>query len=372
MRLLKILFKIMLVFLIILVLFIGGVAIFMNTSPQFGGKPSAERLEEIEASPNFNDGVFQNQVETIMDMSLSKMPGLLKEQFFGKETRTPEESHPVKWGEGNPEEVDSLVYVTWFGHSAFLIEMDGKRILLDPMLGGASAPVSFLTKRFKYDQPIDLADLKDIDAVIISHDHYDHLDYPTISKIKDEVKHFYSALAVGEHLKSWGIPESNITELDWGQSAKVGDLEIVATPSRHFSGRGFSDRNKTQWASWVLIGKNRKVYFSGDSGYGPHFKAIGEQYGPFDFAFIECGQYNERWSAIHMFPEESVQANVDINSKVMMPIHWGAFNLSLHDWRDPIRRARAAALEKGVKVVNPYIGERFEIGQDDISEPWWE
>ena len=361
----------MLIILAIILLFIIGIAIFMHTSPQFGGKPDARRLKEIEASPNFSDGVFQNQIETTMDMSLSKMPGLLREQFFGKELRTPEQPHPVKWDQGNHEEVDSLVYVTWFGHSAFLVEMDGKRILLDPMLGEASAPVSFVTKRFNYTDPINIEELTNIDAVIISHDHYDHLDYPTIKKIKGEVGHFYTALAVGEHLKKWGVPAEKITELDWWQTAALGDVELIATPARHFSGRGFSDRNKTQWASWVLRGKHRKIYFSGDGGYGPHFSDIGDKYGPFDFAMVECGQYNERWSAIHMFPEQSVQANIDVQSKVMMPIHWGAFNLALHDWRDPIERARAEASNKEVTVVNPYIGERFEIGQTDISEPWW-
>lgn len=362
----------MLILIIIILLFALGVFIFMKTSPQFGGKPSAARLEEIRASPNFKEGVFQNQIETVMDMGLKQVPGLLKEQFFGKEERTPANPHPVKWEEGNQQKTDSLVYVTWFGHSAFLIEMEGKRILLDPMLGGASAPVSFLTRRFPYQEPINLDDLTDIDAVIISHDHYDHLDYPTIDRIKDRVGQFYSAMAVGAHLKRWGVPEEKITELDWWEEARLGDISLVATPARHFSGRGFSDRNSTQWASWVLKGQHRNIYFSGDSGFGPHFKEIGAKYGPFDFAMVECGQYNERWSAIHMFPEESVQASIDVQSKVMMPIHWGAFNLALHDWRDPIRRARAAADQKGVKVVNPYIGERFEISQEDISEPWWE
>lgn len=362
----------MLILVAIILVFVLGIFIFMKTSPQFGGKASAQRLKELEASPNFKEGVFENQIETIMDMNMSKLPGLLKEQFFGKEIRSPEKPNPVKWQEGNQQEVDSLVYLTWYGHSAFLLEMDGKRILIDPMLGGASAPVSFLTRRFTYQEPIDLDALTDIDAVIISHDHYDHLDYPTIDKIKDRVGHFYTALVVGEHLKRWGVAPENITELDWWDTVQLGDIELVAAPARHFSGRGFSDRNKTQWASWILKGKHRNIYFSGDGGYGPHFTEIGEKYGPFDFAMVECGQYNERWSAIHMFPEESVQASIDVRSKVMMPIHWGAFNLALHDWRDPIERARAEAAKKGVTVVNPYIGERFEIGQDDISEPWWE
>ena len=267
-----------------------------------------------------------------------------------------------------------MIYVTWYGHSAILLEIEGKRILIDPMLGPAASPVPFLTKRFEYEDPIDLDDIVDIDAVLISHDHYDHLDYPTISKIKDKVGHFYTALAVGEHLKHWGISSDKITELDWWQTSKIGHIELVATPARHFSGRGVTDRNKTQWASWVILGRHNRVYFSGDSGYAPHFSEIGDKYGPFDFTMMECGQYNEMWEAIHMMPEQTIQAHIDLKGKIMMPIHWGAFNLSLHDWTDPIERAKAEADRLGVTLLSPYIGDRFVIEKEGPEEPnanWW-
>lgn len=372
MKILKYFLRALLVLVVLIVLFAAGVAIFMKVSPQFGAIPEGERLEAIKASANFKGGVFVNLVSTNMDMGLSEVPALLMEYMNDAVQREPAGQLPVRWDEGTKEEVDSLAYITWYGHSAVLLEMEGKRILLDPMLGPASSPVPFLTKRFAYEQGIDLSAIKDIDAVLISHDHYDHLDYVTITTIMEEVGHFYTALGVGEHLRRWGVPDDKITELDWWQVSFLENIELVAAPARHFSGRGFSDRNKTQWASWVIRGKNNRVYFSGDGGYGPHFDHIGKAYGPFDFAMVECGQYNERWAEIHMMPEESVQAGVDLNAEVVMPIHWGAFNLSLHDWRDPVLRAQQAAVTANVNLVSPYIGERFEIHQQFVSENWWE
>ncbi len=305
-----------------------------------------------------------------MDMDFWEGLKLLPE-MMDSEGREPQKLLPTRFGEGNQVTSDSMVYATWYGHSAILLEIEGKRLLLDPMLGPASAPVPFFTKRFPYEQPIDLNQITDIDAVLISHDHYDHLDYVTISKIHDRVGHFFTALGVGGHLKKWGVPEEKITEFDWWDESEFENLQLVCTPSRHFSGRGFSDRNKTQWASWVVIGKQKRVYFSGDSGYGPHFKDIGRLYGPFDFAMLECGQYNEKWAAIHMMPEQTVQASLDLSAASMMPIHWGGFNLALHDWQDPIRRSTKAAESLGVNIIHPYIGQRFEIGEAP-NVRWWE
>jgi L-ascorbate metabolism protein UlaG (beta-lactamase superfamily) len=240
------------------------------------------------------------------------------------------------------------------------------------MLGVSPSPVSFISKRFPYERAIDLESLPDIDAIVISHDHYDHLDYPTIKILKDRVGRFFTPLGVGSHLMRWGVDEISITELDWWESSKIGGIQLIATPARHFSGRGTGDRNKTQWASWVFKGQDHRIYFSGDGGYANHFKAIGEKYGPFDFAMIECGQYNEKWKAIHMMPEESVQACIDVQGRVMMPIHWGAFNLALHTWTDPVVRARAEASKKGVVMSTPLIGQRFSIHHDIPAEKWWD
>lgn len=208
--------------------------------------------------------------------------------------------------------------------------------------------------------------------MIISHDHYDHLDYPSIIKLKPHVNRFFVPLGVGSHLKHWGVPEDKITELDWWESADFGHFTFTATPARHFSGRSITDNKKTQWASWVLQGQYNNLYFSGDGGYAEHFKGIGKKYGPFDFTMLECGQYNPRWEAIHMMPEQTAQANIDLRGKVMMPIHWSAFDLSLHKWKEPVIRLLAAAAKLDVQVATPYIGERFAVGRDFPKEKWWE
>ncbi|MFY0687122.1 MAG: MBL fold metallo-hydrolase [Cyclobacteriaceae bacterium] len=370
-RLLKTLLKMVLYIIGLILLFAIGVIIFINTSPQFGGSPNAESQSIIDQSPNYENGVFQNLIETKMDMSFSSMMGTMGEYLSGKNQKSPPQPLPVAFDQ-TQEEIDTAVYVTWFGHSAVLLEIEDKKILLDPMLGDAAAPVSFMTKRFNYTSPIKLSSITDIDAVLISHDHYDHLDYPTISALKDKVGHFYTPLAVGAHLESWGVDANRITELDWWQSGQFGDLTFTCTPSRHFSGRGVTDRNSTQWGSWVIEGKKSKIYFSGDSGYGPHFKEIGDRFGPFDFVMMECGQYHKNWAAIHMMPEETVQAGRDVKTEKLMPIHWGAFNLSLHSWTDPVVRAQKAAESTDVQFVTPIIGDRFNIYGALPQTKWWE
>lgn len=361
-----------LIALILVAIIALSVTVFIKISPQFGAKVQAEKIDKIKNSSNFKEGEFQNLVPTsVGNIKLKDMAGMMYDFIFNSGKGAPGTPLPVSFGEGEIEEIDSIVYVTWFGHSAILLEMEGKSILIDPMLGPASAPVSFATKRFTYEEPIQLENLKNIDAVILSHDHYDHLDYPTIIKIKDEVNHFYTALGVGEHLISWGVPAEKVTQLDWWESSQLDSIELIAAPARHFSGRGVSDRNKTQWASWVIKGKKNNIYFSGDGGYAPHFTDIGEKYGPFDFAMVECGQYNELWAQIHMTPEETVQAAIDVKANLMMPIHWGAFKLAPHDWKDPIERVVKASQLKNQKITTPVIGERFSIGNVS-EEKWWE
>jgi L-ascorbate metabolism protein UlaG (beta-lactamase superfamily) len=344
---------------------------FIQFSPQFGGVPKGVRLEKMIQSKHFENGRFINLITTEMDMSLSKIPGLMYEFMFNGNGRTPAKPLPVRFDASRSEYPDSAAKITWYGHSALLLEIDNKKILLDPMLGKAASPVAFMTNRFAYEQPIDLEAIPKIDAVIYSHDHYDHLDYSSVNALKEKTEHFYTPLGVGAHLESWGVPADKITELDWWESADVGNTKLIAAPARHFSGRGLTDRNKTQWASWIIDGENEKIYFSGDSGYGPHFKEIGERFGPFDFAMMECGQYNERWEAIHMMPEQTIQASIDIKSKKMMPIHWSAFNLSLHNWTEPVERALKAAREKNVNMITPQIGLRFCPQTSKEQLHWW-
>ena len=364
----KTVFKMILGILALIVLFVVGVIIFTKTAPQFGATITEKKAAELSRSPNYDGKTFQNLVETNMDMGLKEIPDLLWAYSQTKNT-TPKTKIPTQWEGG--VKGDTSIYATWYGHSAILLEMTGKKIFFDPMLGGASSPVSFLTKRFPYESPIPISELPALDAVIISHDHYDHLDYTTILQIKDKTKHFYTGLGVGEHLKKWGVPASKVTEMDWYESADFEELEIIATPARHFSGRSFTDRNATQWASWIVKSAENAIYFSGDSGYSPHFKEIGEKYGPFDLAFVECGQYNQRWGNIHMFPEQTVQAGLDVGAKVAMPIHWGAFNLALHDWRDSITRAIKAANDKPIDMIYPVVGYRFDVKGDLPQKVWW-
>ena len=266
----------------------------------------------------------------------------------------------------------SNVKVTWFGHSALLLEVNNRKIFLDPMLGKIPAPHPWLgSKRFNEDLPMKIEDIPQIDAVLISHDHYDHLDYWSITKLKDKVKMFYVPLGVAAHLKSWGVDESRIVELDWWEEAKFEELTFVSTPSRHFSGRGLFNKDSTLWCSWVIKSENTKIFFSGDGGYSKTFKEIGEKFGPFDLTLLECGQYNEGWSEIHMMPEETVQTHIDLRGELLMPIHWGAFKLSIHPWQEPVERLLKKANSLNVKVTTPKIGEPVILGKSVPSSNWW-
>lgn len=370
----RIIKKTMIWLFITLAVFVGivgiGAAIFVNISPQFGAKPSGAALERISQSENFENGKFLNIIPTkqadIFE-ALGKLPEMLSTK--GK---VPNESIPVNFKDEISTNVDSLTSITWFGHSAFFVELKGTRILIDPMLGEIASPLPFGSTRFAYKEDIPFDQLTNIDVVIISHDHYDHLDYPSIVKLKDEVKHFITPLGVGSHLRQWGVGADKITELDWWENTTIGNVELSACPSRHFSGRGITDANATQWASWVLKADTHNIYFSGDGGYGPHFKEIGERLGPFDFAMLECGQYNESWKDIHMMPEESAQAGIDVKAKVAMPIHWGAFQLALHTWKDPVVRFSAKAQELNLPATYPQIGERLVLGEKLPTNFWWE
>ena len=346
-----------------------GITAFATMAPQFGQKPQGEDLERIQLSPNYGEAAFINSIETKLG-SFPDVMGTLPKFIFGKNLK-PSDTLPVRYNQHYTMATDDFSYVTWFGHSAFLIEMEGKRILIDPMLTEWPSPVPFGSRRFPNEKPVPLDQLDDIDFVIISHDHYDHLDYKSIIALSQHVNHFYTALGVGSHLKKWGIPADNITELDWWQSSSAGDLELTACPARHFSGRGFGDGNATQWASWVIKGTTHSLYFSGDSGYGPHFREIGERHGPFDLAMLECGQYNQAWKDIHMMPEESVKAGIDVKAEHIMPIHWGAFALSIHQWTEPIERFKREGFKRNASVIHPYIGERFRLGSDFPQEEWW-
>lgn len=359
---------------IILVLVVVGV-IFTNASPEFGGKVSKEQQQEFEKTGHYEKGKFVNQIPSEVEIGLKDMPGLLYKQMKSDPIRQPRSRFAVEHLDSLTimNKPDSITRITWFGHSAFLIEIAGKKILLDPMFGEVPSPIQWLGKpRYSNGLPIDIDQLPEIDAIIMSHDHYDHLDYGSIMKLKNKTKQFYMPLGVGAHFRKWGVPADRVHELDWWQSIELDSLKFTCTPARHFSGRGLFDRATTLWGSWVIEAGGKKIYFSGDSGYGPHFKEIGEKFGPMDFAMMECGQYNERWKPIHMLPEETIQASIDVKAKAMMPIHWGAFTLAFHSWTDPVVRASKKAKELGVPFYTPRIGESIILEQQIPSSNWWE
>lgn len=351
------------------------VVIFFNTSPQLGAAAQGASLSRMQASPQYQDGIFVNQIETLMDMPSNKILPLMGEYLKEGASREPQETITVvPFSPENFGQSDSGLEVVWFGHSSALIHLEGKTILLDPIFGQRASMFGFLgPKRFDYSQTMTVDLLPDVDAVLISHDHYDHLDYPTIKALAEKVPRFFVGLGVGAHLEHWGVRANQITVLDWWQEAKLSDeLQVVFTPTRHFSGRGLTDRFSTLWGSWVIKGQTQRAYFSGDSGYFPGFKEIGALYGPFDLAMMECGAYNEAWGEIHMMPEQTAQASVDVQAVRVMPIHWGKFNLSLHPWKEPIERLQARGATLNLNILTPEVGQVFVIPEDAPKSNWWE
>ncbi|SFB02843.1 MULTISPECIES: MBL fold metallo-hydrolase [unclassified Bacillus (in: firmicutes)] len=358
---------------ILLVILLSGfvvIILFLKFYPAFGGKVTQAKRLEYENASNYSKGRFLNQIDTDMNMSFTENMKIMKDFVKTSPNRKPKDllkTERPNW------KSDKHAKVMWFGHSAFMLELDGKTLLLDPMFGSVPSPVPIVGgKRYSGVLPVEIEELPWIDAVLFSHDHYDHLDYGSIKKLKDKVGRFIVPLGVGSHLQRWGVEPERIQEHNWWNELEFVGLHLVCTPARHFSGRGLTGRNSTLWCSWVISGKQAKIYFSGDSGYGPHFKEIGEKYGPFDIALMECGQYDERWSTIHMMPEETVQAHLDVKGKWLIPIHWGAFTLALHDWTDPVERVKKAAEQRGVSVSTPRIGEIINIGNQTYpSTMWW-
>jgi L-ascorbate metabolism protein UlaG (beta-lactamase superfamily) len=356
-----------------LLVLLGG--LFMSFSSQFGAKPSKEDKLRFQQSNNYNGKVFVNETATTMGAEFGAMMETLWQYIKGNPNRTPAKG-VVQVVPVTPEALLNPKHETrilWFGHSSFLLQTQGKNFMFDPMFSDVPAPHPWLgTKRYSGELPIKPEDLPKLDAVFISHDHYDHLDLDSIKALNQKTEHFYAPLGVGNHLEYWGVEKERITEMDWWQETQLDGIDIVFTPARHFSGRGITGQNQTLWGSWLLKGSDISLYFSGDTGYGEHFKEINEHYGAVDFALLECGQYNKNWADIHMMPEETAKAARDLDAKIMMPVHWGAFTLSLHDWYDPAVRVKAAADELGQKVVIPQIGEIMLINDEPKPRtPWW-
>lgn len=301
------------------------------------------------------------------------MSGALR-SWVNKEQNNPEPKTPLPLrpmtAKDLIEQTESVLYR--LGHSTMLIRLDGEYILTDPIFSERASPLQWIGPKRFHPTPIDIEALPPIRVVLISHDHYDHLDKLSIKALASKVEVFLTPLGVGKHLRSWGIDSGKIVELDWWQEKQLGSLTLTATPAQHFSGRGLFDRDQTQWASWVIAGQGAKLFFSGDTGYFKGFKEIGKRYGPFDITMIENGAYNQAWADIHMMPEQSVQAHLDLRGKAMLPIHNSTFNLSVHDWFDPLESLESLARERQVKLLTPVFGEAVSISHPGASDRWWQ
>ncbi|NRA66122.1 MAG: MBL fold metallo-hydrolase [Pseudobacteriovorax sp.] len=332
----------------------------------FGSKPEGDQMKALESSPQFKGDKFGNVPPTVDTMEMG-MFALLWEFLF--KSRKPSEPLPsVKPVFASTLTADQL-NVYWLGHSTLIIETGGKRFITDPIFGSAS-PFSFLMTRLQ-PAPIAFEELPEIHGVLISHDHYDHLEMPTVKKFAAKGVPFFVPLGVGSHLRGWGVSEDLINEMDWWDEKVLDGVTIACTPSRHFSGRGLSDGNSTLWSSWSIIGDKKRFFYSGDTAYSPHFKAIGEKYGPFDIAAMENGAYNENWSDVHLFPEQSVQASLEVQAKAMIPVHWGMYDLALHDWFEPIKRAVQHGDKIGANVLTPQIGQTIRLEEKSVLSRWW-
>ncbi|MBD3922196.1 MBL fold metallo-hydrolase [Paenibacillus sp. PR3] len=327
-----------------------------------------------------NNGKFQNEIPVFVKYSVGVTVSMLREFLSAKTQRRPKQPLPiVPIQRGTLSDRKDKIF--WFGHSAALLQIGGKTILLDPMLGKNPSPFPFSrNRRFSVKLPITIEELPPIDIVVLSHDHFDHLDSSSIRKLIPKAGTFLVPLGVGKRIQKRGASPDTVIELDWGEERIVQGIRFTCTPARHFSGRGLFDQNSTLWCSWVIKTEKRSLFYSGDGGYGPHFKRIGRQHGPFELAlmecgqYIECGQYYKRWSGVHMLPEETVQAHRDVQGGVLLPVHWGGFTLALHDWNEPPRRLSAAAEEQCMPYHIPRIGEAVYLDQIPLSSQhdyWW-
>lgn len=298
-----------------------------------------------------------------------KLSSSLLRYLFGSNQKPSSNLPEVKPNLADFLQKSSRIKFIWFGHSSFMLNFDGKILLFDPVFSKSASPFSFITKRFQ--KPVlSLEELPNIDYIILSHDHYDHLDTQTIKFFAKTNTKFLVPLGVETHLQQWGINVDRITQLDWWQAIKYDNLEFILTPAQHFSGRMIIDYKHTLWGSWVIRNTNHSIYFSGDTGYAKHFKDIGDKYGPFDLAFIENGQYDKAWRDVHMLPEDVIQAAIDLKTKIFTPVHWGMFCLAPHKWFAPIEQIYSLAQARNVDIYTPKLGEII-ILQQTKTGTWW-
>ena len=356
------------------ILLLGAVGVFAYLQhPVFGELPSGERLARIARSPNRAEGGFRNQIDTPMKTTDQFEWSMWMETIFGKKGQPrPRGAIPaVKTDLKALDPAQDLVI--WLGHSSYFLQLDGQRILIDPVFSTNAAPVPGANRAFDGTSIHAADDVPEIDALLISHDHYDHLDYPTIQALRPKVRQVVAGLGVGAHFEAWGYDMHTVREADWNEVvALTPQLQIHLTPARHFSGRTFS-RNQSLWVGFALVSPERRLFFSGDTGYAPHFAEIGRRLGPFDWVALDMGQYDPRWANVHMNPEQAAQAAEDLGAKAMMPAHVGRFSISPHDWDDPFKRITVASQGRAYALWTPEIGRPVSLdGRAQMFTAWWE
>jgi L-ascorbate metabolism protein UlaG (beta-lactamase superfamily) len=340
----------------------------------FGRKASGLRLERMRASARYVDGAFINTHRVSPGLKKGTVFPTMWELLRGGQRRTPPGPLPsssplLAWA----KPATTGLRATWLGHSTVLLEIDGLRVLTDPVWGDRASPATFAgPKRFQ-PVPVPISLLPPLDAVVISHDHYDHLDYPTILELARLEVPFFTSLGVGAHLESWGVPPDRITEFDWWEGAELarGGLTITAAPSQHFSGRGVGGRNGTLWSSFAIRGEKHAVFFSGDTGLTPEYQEIGNKLGPFDLVMLEVGAFHPAWGDIHLGPENALEALSLVGGGSFLPVHWGTFNLAMHAWDEPAESLVQLAPKKNVHLVMPLLGEPVEPSRAETVAPWW-
>lgn len=361
----------MMIILISLLVIVAIVAFFYMQHPKFGASPTGKRLERLQASPHYKDGSFHNRSHTPSLTEGYSMAGVMFRFLFTKVARAkPTDTIPsVHTNLKNLPQGDWLI---WFGHSSYFLQTGGLRFLVDPVFSGNASPLPGTTTAFKGTDVYTAADMPQMDYLIISHDHYDHLDYETILQLKEKVGKVICGLGVGAHLERWGYAPENIIEMDWDTDVALQEgVKLYGLTTRHFSGRGFK-RNGTLWMSYLLQTPARKIYIGGDGGYDGHFKKIGALHGPIDLAILENGQYNEAWKAIHFMPGENLQAAVELQAKRVMPVHSGKFSLAQHDWDEPLNEMVQHNKQFRLPLVTPKIGEPVNLADStQVFSEWW-
>ena len=337
--------------------------------PVFGGTPTGPRLARMQASPNWRDGRFQHAIASHL---AGPSPGMLWKWIAGTgAVRTPTRPVPTVARTRADFEAPQAFRVTWLGHATALLEIDGRRLLTDPVFSKTASPGPLFGVARFFAPPLPLGELPDVDAVLLTHDHYDHLDWQTVRALAGRVPRWIAPLGVGAHLERWGVPADRITELDWWDEASVEGVRVVATPSRHFSGRSLTGRDTTLWCGYAVLGEAGRVYLTGDGGMQPQFAEVGRRLGPFNVTLAEAGAYNADWADIHLGPEQAVEAVRQARGGLMIPVHWGTFNLAFHGWTEPAERVLVAADAAGVRVALPRPGESVDPADPPDVERWW-